>query len=245
MDARGDFSVVHEPFSHLKDFGHADIGGERLGSERGVIDALLDMARVRPTFVKDTTDFHYPEVLKSIDFLSVARHSIIVRDPREAIVSHLRLNSGLSRDEIGFSRVREIYDVAAAHGNPPLIIDSDDLVDAPGETVKAYCGEMGIPFIASALKWAPEVLPGWQKTAEWHSSVARSTGFGRETSEVGPPIQLEGNEKLEDFYRYHKPHYEYLLARKMNTTASRDGENVPTNTPVPSQSGQAKTVRWP
>ena len=215
MSARGDFSVVHEPFSHLKEFGVADVLGERLTNERDVIDTLFTCADRFPVFVKDTTDFHYPGVLEATDFLTCARHSIIVRHPREAIASHYRLNPDLSCEEVGFARVREIHDVAVSAGNPPVVVDADYLVDQPEVTVRAYCRALEIPFLPDALAWQAEVLQGWQKTLHWHTEVAESTGFARSAGSTKTMTEIENHPVLGDFYRHHLPHYQTLLSKRL------------------------------
>jgi hypothetical protein len=164
MHQRGDFDVVHEPFSHLMDFGTAELAGTRYGDERSLMDALLTMAARRPVFVKDTTDFHYPGVLMADDFLAAATHTFMVRHPREAIASHYRLNPRVTRDEIGFARLREIYDAVRRVGGEPVVVDSDDLVDRPAATVRAYCAAVGVPFRGKALSWSAQVLPSWERT---------------------------------------------------------------------------------
>jgi hypothetical protein len=39
MAERGDFTVVHEPFSYLAEFGYADVAGERVTSAAGLAGA--------------------------------------------------------------------------------------------------------------------------------------------------------------------------------------------------------------
>lgn len=41
------------------------------------------------------------------------------------------------------------------NGRPPVVIDSDDLLEDPMRMVESYCGAIGIPFIAQALSWTP------------------------------------------------------------------------------------------
>ena len=42
MAERGDFTVVHEPFSYLVMYGHADVGGAQVRSGPELTRALLD-----------------------------------------------------------------------------------------------------------------------------------------------------------------------------------------------------------
>ena len=219
MSARGDLEVVHEPFSHVTDFGAADVGGVRCTDEKAVMAALLELSASRRVFVKDTTDFHYPGLLADTDFLRAATHSVIIRDPREAIASHHRLNPDVTSEEIGFARVREIHDAAAAAGATPVVVDSDDLVDRPEATVRAFCDAVGIEFVADAMSWAPEELPAWQRAARWHAEVAQSTGFDRSSGAAGTTevdgVDVAEHPRLGAFHRDHLPHYEYLRQRRI------------------------------
>jgi hypothetical protein len=214
MEERGDFTVLHEPFSHVADFGVATVGDREVRSEPELIAELRRLSAKRPVFLKDTTDFHYPGLLADADFLREGTHTFIVRDPRAAIASHYRLNPELGRDEIGFAWLYEIYEaVARATGTEPVVIDGDDLVAAPQRVVEAYCARVGIPFLAEALEWKPKVSPAWKRTARWHESVSRSSGFepcGRDDG-----VDVESHPALREFLRYHRPYYEKLYARRL------------------------------
>lgn len=207
MHERGDFLVLHEPFSHLMDFGAADVGGRSCTDERSLINTLLSMAKRTAVFVKDTTDFRYPGVLRSERFLRDATHTFLIRHPRQAIASHYRVNPNLTCDEIGFARLREIHDAVEHVGNKPIVIDADDIVDDPSAAVLAYCRAVGIPFMPEALSWQAGVLPGWRRTLRWHAEVAVSTGI-RPTEPA--QIEIEDHPLLRDHYRHHLPHYTLL-----------------------------------
>jgi sulfotransferase family protein len=214
MAERGDRFVVHEPFSHVADFGAAEVDGRVVRSERDLIDALRGLAAERPLFFKDTTDFHYPELVADTRFLREAVHAFMIRDPKAAIASHYRLNPKLGRDEIGFARLHEIYAaVRDATGADPAVIDGDDLVAAPEAIVRAYCARVGIPFVPGALQWQPTVLPSWKRTARWHTSVSESRGF--EPPRADGAVDVESHPRLRAYLRYHRPFYDELYARRL------------------------------
>jgi len=214
MAERGDRLVVHEPFSHVADFGAAEVDGRVVRSERELIDALQELAAARPLFFKDTTDFHYPELLRDTRFLREATHTFMIRDPKAAIASHYRLNSKLGCDEIGFAWLHEIYAaVKEATGVEPVVVDGDDLVAAPEAIVEAYCARVGIPYVPEALQWEPKVLPDWQRTARWHSSVSESSGF--EPPRADGAVDVEAHPRLRAFLAFHRPYYERLYARRL------------------------------
>ncbi|MFG1914990.1 hypothetical protein [Micromonospora sp. NPDC048898] len=216
MTERGDHAVVHEPFSRVVDFGEVAVGDRLAHSEQDVLAALRAMAAQGPVFFKDTTDFHYPALLSDEEFLATAAHTFIVRDPAEAIASHHALNPQLTRDEIGFARLHEIFAaVRAATGRTPIVIESGDLLRRPAETVRAYCAAVGIPFIADALSWEPGMRPEWRSTSRWHRSTSRTAGFtaGGSNRDAGSRVEAVAADPVLRAYRdYHQPFYEKLRA---------------------------------
>lgn len=211
MTERGDRAVVHEPFSRVVDFGEVEVGESVARSESDVLAALRSMAAGIPVFFKDTTDFHYPALLADEAFLSAATHTFIIREPAEAIASHHALNPDLGRDEIGFARLYEIFTaVRSATGSTPVVIDSDDLLDRPAETVRAYCAAVGMDFRPDALNWAPGMRSEWQSTGKWHKSTSETTGFRRVGSGGAGVVAAEP--VLRGYRDYHQPYYEKLRA---------------------------------
>lgn len=213
MAERGDYAVLHEPFSHVVDFGESDVGERVAHTEDEVIAAIRALAASRPLFFKDTTDFHYPKMLADETFLAGATHTFIIRHPAQAIASHYGLNPRLGRDEIGFAWLTEIYDaVAAATGTTPVVVDADDLVQRPHETVRAYCEAVRIPFLPRALSWPAGMDEQWQRTSRWHESTSRTTGFSRGAMVVDRDPVVEADPVLSGYLAYHLPHYERLRA---------------------------------
>ncbi|MFE3492214.1 sulfotransferase family protein [Streptomyces sp. NPDC059175] len=211
MTERDDRVVVHEPLSRVVDFGEVEVGDRIARNEREVLAALRATAAEKPVFFKDTTDFHYPALLADEEFLSAATHTFIVRDPAEAIASHHALNPDLGRDEIGFVRLHEIFTaVQAATGTTPVVIDSDDLLDRPAETVRAYCAAVGIPFLPDALSWESGMRSEWRSTSKWHRSTSETTGFTRNGSAGAETVAADP--VLSAYRDYHQPYYEKLRA---------------------------------
>ncbi len=208
---RNDRVVVHEPFSLVTDFGEAKVGDRVAHTQQDVLAALRAIAAQTPVFFKDTTDFHYPALLADQDFLAAATHTFILRHPAEAIASHHALNPDLTRDEVGFSRLHEIFTaVRAATGSTPVVIDSDDLLDRPEDTVRAYCAAVGIPFLPEALNWQAGMRPEWQGTSRWHESTSATTGFQRPASNGAETVAA--NPVLKGYLDFHLPYYEQLRA---------------------------------
>lgn len=214
MAERDDRLVVHEPFSHVADFGEAKVGDRVAHTEQEVLAALRASAAEQPVFFKDTTDFHYPALLADQGFLTAATHTFIIRHPAEAIASHHVLNPDLGRDEIGFAWLHEIFTaVRAATGSTPVVIDSDDLLDRPEAVVKSYCERVGIPYLPEAMTWEAGERDEWAPSGRWHADAANSTGFVRITEDND--IDVEAHPVYGDHLRHHLPFYEMLHARRL------------------------------
>jgi hypothetical protein len=219
MAERGDYHMLHEPFSHVMNFGESKVGGQVARSEEELIPALWRLAEYGPLFFKDTTDFYYPRLLADRAFLAGPVHTFLIRHPAEAIASHYALHPGLQRDEIGFAWLAEVYDaVADASGVPPVVIDAADLIATPEETVRAYCDAVGIPFVPEALAWRPGMRQAWERTSRWHEMASRTTGFVR--TEPPGPEAVAANPALAGYLAYHLPHYERLRAAALRIPPS-------------------------
>jgi hypothetical protein len=210
MAERGDFTLVHEPFSYLVMYGHTEVGGTSAGSAPELVKALLELAG--PVFAKETTGVRYPEVLGTPEFLDGWTHTFLIRDPRETIPSYLKLEPGTRVKNIGFELLHELYTaVAERTGRQPVLIDSADLARNPAGTVRAYCAATGIPFLPQALSWPPAHRPEWQLSRRWHESVAASTGLGAVSGEPA----TEPDAAAAPYLRHHLPYYEALYARRL------------------------------
>ncbi|WP_409492267.1 sulfotransferase family protein [Amycolatopsis sp. cmx-11-12] len=206
---RGDFEVLHEPFSGLADFGQATVADTTVRTERDLIAAIRSCADRGPVFFKDTTDFHYPGLLADREFLSTATHTFLIRDPAEVIASHYALNPDVRLEDIGFGRLSEIYDaVLDQTGTPPVLITAEDLVRRPANTVRAYCAAVGIPFVPSALEWRSGLMDEWRSAQRWHESTGRTHGFTRTDSSYVDTVA--DNPVLAGFLDHHRPFYDKL-----------------------------------
>ncbi|KAA2261463.1 sulfotransferase family protein [Solihabitans fulvus] len=208
-------TTLHEPFSSLVHFGTSAVADTTAGTEAELIAAIRDLAGHTTVFFKDTTDYAYPGLLADRDFLGAARHTFIIRHPREVIPSHFALHPGLTRDEVGFARLHELYlAVVDATGAEPVVVDADDLVTQPEAVVRAYCERVGLPFDADRLSWQPRMPEEWRKTERWHLDAGQTGAFVR--TETAYEATVDNHPRLAEFYEYHLPFYEYLLTRRLS-----------------------------
>lgn len=213
MHERGEFTVLHEPFSHLANYGSTTVDGREIRSELELLDVLKTIEG--PVFFKDTTDFHYPHLLRDKEFLRGVTHTFLIRHPREAIASHFALHPGLGRDEIGFAWLHEIFAAVTAEcGAVPVVVDSGDLVERPAATVERYCDLVGIPFRPEALSWQPGMVPGWRRSERWHQSTSGTSTFA--PVERNYRTSVDNSPLLAGYLRYHLPYFERLAQHRIN-----------------------------
>jgi hypothetical protein len=210
MAQRGDFLALHEPFSNLAEFGTVTVGGTQARSATDLLAAIRAAALDQPVFFKDTTDERYPELLADREFLrSDARHTFLIRHPRETIASYYQLNPLVRQHQIGVAALHEIFvTVRNLTGRQPVVIDAADLVKAPGALVRAYCDAVSIPFRPDALRWQPGQRQQWQPTRRWHERASQSSGFEATAPAPGPDV--DSHPALAGYLRYHLPFYEDL-----------------------------------
>lgn len=215
MIERGDFTAVHEPFSYLAEFGYVHVGGTRVTSAPMLIAAFRSLARERQVFIKETTGKRYPEVLSDRRFLAYdAMHTFLIRHPRETIVSYLNVNPDAPLHKIGFESQYEVYArIAEVTGHDPVVVDADDLVNRPADTIKAYCARVGIGFRPRALTWRPSDRPEWELSRTWHTDVSASSTFTQTPRE--PALGADRHPELDSYLEHHLPFYQRLHERRL------------------------------
>jgi hypothetical protein len=212
MLERGDLLALHEPLEGLTWFGPTEIAGRTFDSALALLAWLRDETVDRRVFLKETTE---PTVLELVRadrrFLAEARHAFLIRRPEEIASSLYALAPDIGVDDIGLEALHRLHGaVESAGGHPPVVIDSDDLVDRPKATMAAYCAAMGLPFLPHALSWEPGERPEWERSARWHVDVSATSGFERR------PRTDPQTAELADYAAHHRPFYDELRARRLD-----------------------------
>jgi hypothetical protein len=225
MAERGDFTSVHEPFSYLAEFGESEIAGRVARTEQELLGAIRALAEQGPVFFKDTTDERYPGLLADHDFLAAdARHTFLIRHPRETIPSYHALNPRVQRHQIGVETLYEIYAaIEWLTGQRPVVIDAEDLIRQPQAIVRAYCRQASIPYIPEALTWRPGPRPEWRPSARWHQQVSASSGFQRAPSRH--EVDIARHPVLRSYLEHHLPFYQMLHAHRLPPEADGSPED--------------------
>lgn len=214
MVQRGDFRAYHEPFSELAAGHHVVVGGRHLTTPEEVLRGFTAESAETPVFFKDTTEYPHAHLFDALPLAESVTHTFIIRDPRRAIESHYAVNPEVRLPEIGFEHQYEIFDrVRGETGRDPVVVDADVLVERPGDTVRAYCAAVGIPYDERALSWQSGERSEWSRTSRWHQDVARSSGFRQNGRRHA--VTVDDSPVLAGYLRHHLPFYEELRARSL------------------------------
>ena len=215
---RGDFKVLHEPFSALCYVyeKRVDCPGQHVDpnapmSYPDIKNWILTEAEKSPVFFKDMCYHPFDHIIKDSEFVKKMTNTFLIRDPEKTVLSSYVMNPNVTSEEIGielefnlFMKVKEIT------GKTPILIDADELEDDPNALTRVYCEAVGIPFMPEAMQWkAGKHIKAWDSWKEWHVDATESSGIQRdmETFDFG----LDDKPNLRKYFNHHLPFYQKLF----------------------------------
>lgn len=223
MMERGDFKIVHEPFSYFfyakekrAQAVHMNVDPAAPVDFPDILAHILSEAQRAPVFFKDMC-YH---VISRVDreFLSHFVNTFIIRDPTWTLPSHYKLNPGFSMEEAGYEAQHEVFEmVADMTGKTPVVVDAEDVVDDPHGVIKAYCEAINIPFISQSLTWKAEFKPEWKTWEKWHLDAAKSTGFIKDMEQFD--VTVHDVPRLREAYESCRPFYERLFKHRVRASS--------------------------
>lgn len=202
MQARGDFTIFHEPSALPCSLGlpHNPIGSwfrpEAPRTFAEVKRRIFSAAEKSPVFVKEIS-FHLrdfllqdPELIRNPNIQFV----FLLRDPHSSTLSFYKKSipdfpfPGFSK-LVGYEATFDIFQAVQKQGaHPPIFIRTEDLHTHPRETVQELCRKLDIPFLEKSLYWEKlddqfDALQEWheyklpQYVRQWHLDAIQSEGF--------------------------------------------------------------------
>ena len=208
---RNDTTVVDEPFyaSYLQRTGLRHPGrAEVLRSQNQDAEQVLQELQKAETsspilFIKNMAQ--HMEGLPENWFDNMT-NVFLIRDPKEVIISFSKVISKPTMQDFGLAAQVHYLKRELEIEKDPIVIDMEELLDAPGKALSNLCEKIDIPFQVSMLEWekGPRKEDGvWAEY--WYSSVHASTGF--------KPYQkkdIEIPKHLLSLYKAALPHYNVL-----------------------------------
>lgn len=148
-------------------------------------------------------------VALDFSFLEPLTNVLYIRNPRQILASFARVVETPTAWQIGTLRQAAIFDYLNQKGQPPIVLESSELLKAPRAVLQQLCAACAIPFYEEMLHWEAGPRPEdgvWAKY--WYANVHRTTGFKKQaTSERPLPAHLESlYEELRPAYERLYPH---------------------------------------
>lgn len=199
--ARVDTTCVDEPFyaAYLKATGLRHPMSDEIFEAQSanptevIADLTCPSERDPPIFYqKHMTHHMVPEFSRA--WMGDCRNVFLIRHPARVIPSYARKMEQVSLGAIGFPQQLSVFETAAELENqPPLVIDSDDILRDPEGILRLLCTALGISWDENMLSWPSGPKPedgAW--APHWYDAVWCSTGFGPPPGplpEVEPGLQ--------------------------------------------------------
>lgn len=217
---RSDTIVVDEPFyahylqaTGLEHPGRDEVIAHHETDWRRVVDALLAPlpAGIEIFYQKQMSHHLLPHMGRG--WLDHFTHAFLIRDPTPVLASLGEKLGDFEIEATGLPQQLEIFEhVRRRTGRVPLVLDSADLLMAPGPMLRAVCAALALPFSERMLSWPPgrRATDGvWAK--HWYERVERSTRFEAAESVAAP--RLTG--RLAALEALCRPMYEALHVHRL------------------------------
>lgn len=216
MMERGDFCVLHEPFSYVyylyenrRHLLNLDEFAEFRRSYPEARSVCLSAAQDKPLFFKDMAYHPLSHLLQDLTFLKQITHTFIIRDPGKSIPSHFALDPEVTLEEIGCEAQHKLFQtIVATTGTVPVVIDAGDLQNDTERIVQAYCRAVEIPYRPESLRWERSSPPEWHAWEKWHTEAAASKTIHNKSSRYEQDVT--NHPQLRSYYEHHLPYYHEL-----------------------------------
>jgi hypothetical protein len=131
---------------------------------------------------------------------------LLIRNPKQLIASFAQVIDQPTIQDIGLKHEAELLDFLLKHNQPPIVLDSIDVLTDPKKTLNSLCEKLGIPFTSKMLSWPKGPIPEdgiWAKY--WYANVHQSTGFQKQKTSSRPLPA-----KCQKLYEEALPYYQKL-----------------------------------
>ncbi|MDA9719629.1 HAD family hydrolase [bacterium] len=185
-ESRTDTFVIDEPFyAHYLSVTNAN----HPGRDEIIQDGETDQSIVSKGLISDTDDscsIYFQKhmthhMIPSVDreWMKDVVNCFLIRDPKDMILSYIKVNSNLSMHLLGLEEQYELFEyVTKINGRAPPVVDSKDILMDPRKTLSLLCEKVGVIFSEEMLSWSKGVRDTdgiWAKY--WYKNVINSTGF--------------------------------------------------------------------
>ena len=114
----------------------------------------------------------------NIDWIKQGINCFLLRKPSKVISSYIKKQKLLNSEEIGFPKQLKIFNMLHSANKKIIVINADNLLKSPKETLVKLCNLIDIPYSDKMIKWKKghrDTDGLWSKV--WYNSVINSTSF--------------------------------------------------------------------
>ena len=220
FENRPDTAVIDEPFyaAYLKESGidhpmREEVLAAYPTDWRAIVDLVLGpVPEGRAIWYQKHMTHHMLDGFDR-DWIKACRNAFLIRAPEPVLASYTEKRPDVALADIGFVQQGELFEREADRlGHAPPVIESEDVLAHPRETLSRLCGALEIPFTEKMLAWpaGPRASDGiWAKV--WYDAVERSTGFAAQKPRAPKPL----SDELKTIADAARPHYERLRAHRL------------------------------
>ena len=185
-ESRSDTFVIDEPFyAHYLSVTNVDHPGRDEIIQNGETDQSV-VSKGLISDVDDSCSIYFQKhmthhMIPSVDreWMKDVVNCFLIRDPKDMILSYIKVNSNLSMHLLGLEEQYELFEyVTKINGRAPPVVDSKDILMDPRKTLSLLCEKVGVIFSEEMLSWSKGVRDTdgiWAKY--WYKNVINSTGF--------------------------------------------------------------------
>jgi len=181
---RSDTQVVDEPLYGYY-LAHTNADSYHPGAEEVIRNMETDGEKViqwmlgsfeKPVVFFKQMTHHLTDLDQS--FMKGMINILLTRDPHEMLPSFATDIQKPEMKDVGYLAQSRLYNTLAKNGQPPIVLDSKQVLMNPAGTLGKLCSAIGIPFDEAMLSWEKGGRPEdgvWAKY--WYQNVHDSTRF--------------------------------------------------------------------
>ena len=119
---------------------------------------------------------HYLDV--DPEFILDLTNVFLIRNPRQLLHSFVKVIDPPTMQAVGLKLEYELFEFCKSNGSPPIVLDSNHVLDNPEGVLTELCRQIRVPFSKNMLSWpvGPKKCDGvW--APHWYHNVHRSSSF--------------------------------------------------------------------
>ena len=140
------------------------------------------------------------------------KNCFLIRNPKEVILSYLKIYEDITPELIGFSQQVYIFNYIMKKTNRiPIVISSEDILQNPKLILQKLCNLLDIPFSKQMLSWPVGTRDSdgiWGKY--WYKNVVETSSFSK-SSEKNDELPKQFSSLLDECNTYYKQIKKYKV----------------------------------